>query len=237
MLCGLHGTPLPEATSRVMDFSLKARAVIFDLDGVLVDSRFSVERAWREWAAAQDVDPELVLATIPGKRTRDAVVLLAPHADADLEAARIVSRELELVRMEQPIPGAHSLVASLPEGRWGIATSGTIAIATGRLNHAGFLFPQAFIAAEMVVRGKPDPEVYLRAAAALGVDPSACIVFEDAPSGVAAATAAGCLVVGVLTWAAPALLGVPHTIRDFRSVRASLEDDLVRFDFVSEAVW
>jgi sugar-phosphatase len=214
-----------------MDFSLKARAVIFDLDGVLVDSRCSVERAWREWAGSHGLEPELVLATIPGKRTRDAVVLLAPGADADVEAARIVSRELALVRTEQPIPGARSLVASLPDGRWGVATSGTIAIAAGRLNHAGFLLPNAFIAAEMVERGKPDPEVYFRAAAALGVEPSACIVFEDAPSGVAAATAAGCLVVGVLTWAQPEVLGAPHFIRDFRSVRASLEDDLVRLDF------
>jgi len=202
-----------------MDVELEVAAVIFDLDGVLVDSRAVVDQTWVEWSIRRGLDPELVRRTIPGKRTRDAVVLLAPDADADAEAAQLIGREQSLVKLNVAVAGAAALVAELPVGRWGIATSGTDAIARARLAQAGLPAPAAFITAEMVCRGKPDPEVYQRAAQALGVDPAACVVFEDAPSGVAAAAAAGAIVVGVLTWAQPQLLRAAYAVADLRSVR------------------
>jgi sugar-phosphatase len=198
--------------------SFLVSAVIFDLDGVLVDSGDVVDRAWLEWGTRHGLDADVILRSIPGKRTRDAVALLAPAVDAEREAATIIARESALVDLVRPVPGAREAVARLAGARWAIATSGTAAIARGRLRVAGFPAPDVFITAEMVARGKPDPEAYLVAAAGLDVEPATCVVFEDAVSGVAAATAAGCTVVGVLTSATAEMLGAHHTVTDFRSV-------------------
>jgi sugar-phosphatase len=205
-------------------------AIIFDLDGVLADSSAVVDAAWIEWGDRHGIDAELILQTIPGKRTRDAVALLAPGSDVAAEAAAIVAREQSLVGLVVPIPGAQELVARMPPGRWAVATSGTDAIARGRLAQAGLPVPEVLISAEKVTRGKPDPEVYERAAAGLGFDPAACLVFEDAPSGVAAATAAGAIVVGVLTWAERGLLKVAYTVSDLRAVRATALGNLLRVE-------
>ena len=210
--------------------SFQVSAVIFDLDGVLVDSRAAVDAAWLEWGSHHGLDPELVLRSFPGMRTRDAIVVLAPETDADVESARIIERELALVDRVRPIPGARALIERLPAGRWGIATSGTAAIARSRLTFAGLPIPDVFITAEMVRRGKPDPEVYQQAAARLGVAAAECVVFEDAPSGVAAAATAGGLVVGVLTWAAPGVLATPYAVQDLRAVRATPRARSIHFD-------
>jgi sugar-phosphatase len=220
----------PRRTYATLNAVLEVSAIIFDLDGVLADSSAIVDQAWVEWGDRHGVDANLILQTIPGKRTRDAIALLAPESDIDAEAARIVAREQSLVGMVTPIPGAQELLAQLPPGRWGVATSGTDAIARGRLAHTGLPIPEVLISAEMVTRGKPDPEVYARAAAALGFDAAACLVFEDAPSGVAAATAAGAIVVGVLTWAEPGLLRVPYTIPDLHAVRATMSGKQIRVE-------
>lgn len=225
----------PPMTSRrtermkvTLDVVLSAMAVIFDLDGVLVDSRAVVDQTWSEWALRRGLDAELVHRSIPGTRTRDAVLLLAPESDIDAEAAAIVEREKELVEHVVPVRGARSLLEQLPLGRWGIATSGTGPVARGRLAQAGMPVPDVFITAEMVAAGKPDPEVYRRAASALGVDPAACVVFEDAPSGIAAATAAGSTVVGVLTWAPPGLLKTPYAVQDLSNVCATVGESVIR---------
>jgi sugar-phosphatase len=106
---------------------LEVSAIIFDLDGVLADSSAVVDHAWIEWGDRHGIDAGLIRRTIPGKRNRDAVTLLAPTSDIDGEAARI--------------PGASTLLAQLPAGRWGVATSGTDAIARSRLAHAGLPLP------------------------------------------------------------------------------------------------
>jgi sugar-phosphatase len=176
----------PDGRSRryaTLNAVLDVSAIIFDLDGVLADSSAVVDHAWIEWGDRHGIDAELIRRTIPGKRTRDAVAVLAPASDLDAESARIIAREASLVDFVVPVPGAHALLAQLPAGRWGVATSGTDAIARSRLMQAGLPVPSVLMSAEMVARGKPDPEVYVRAAAALGVDPAACLVFEDAPSG------------------------------------------------------
>jgi sugar-phosphatase len=199
------------------------QAIIFDLDGVLVDSRVAVETAWRAWSFEFAIPFEIVSATIPGRRTRDAITALAPHLDADVQSARIVAAEQHLVHTVVPIAGAAALLAALPQRRWGIATSGTASIARPRLAYAGLRAPDIFVTAEMVGRGKPDPEVYVKAAAALGLDPAQCAVFEDAPDGVAAAMSAGCYTIGVLTWASPQQLGAPVAVRDLRDVAVVVE--------------
>jgi sugar-phosphatase len=200
---------------------LETSAIIFDLDGVLADSSVVVDHAWIEWGDRHGIDPGLIRQTIPGKRTRDSIALLAPESDVEAEAARITAREQSLVDFVTPIRGAGALLAQLPAGSWGVATSGTDAIARSRLAHAGLPVPDVLISADMVRRGKPDPEVYLRAAAGLGVDATACMVFEDAPSGVLAARATGATVVGVLTWAERSLLQVTYAVKDLRAVHVT----------------
>jgi sugar-phosphatase len=193
------------------------RAILFDLDGVLADSRRVVEGVWKVWAAEKGIDPAPFLAIAHGRRTSEILRAVAPHLDIAAETAW-------LDRMEEfgtdglvPIPGAPEFVRSLPPDRWGIVTSGHRECAEFRLRHVGIPFPRVFITGDMVKRGKPDPEGYLTGAERLGVSPRDIVVFEDAPPGIAAARAAGMRVVGVLTThPAEALIGTERRIKDFR---------------------
>ncbi|MGW7437516.1 HAD-IA family hydrolase [Streptomyces sp. NPDC054849] len=172
-------------------------AVLFDLDGVLVRSMGLIERILREWATGHGLDTDAVVALSHGRRDIDLVRLVVPHLDAEAETARITRREERDFAGLEAVPGAPELVAALPPDRWAIVTSGTRAVALGRLDAAGVPRPVHLVAAEDITRGKPDPEGYIRGAALLGVDPARCVVVEDAPSGAAAAAAAGMRCVGV----------------------------------------
>ena len=178
---------------------LQGRFVVFDLDGVLVDSQAVVERHWRRWARRHDLDPEHVLAVAHGRRTVDAIRTLAPALDAAREVERMVASSGHDTDGLEAIRGAPALVKAVPDGRWGIATSGTRTTAENRLRHTGFPIPDVFITAEDVRAGKPDPEVYRRAADALGMAPAHGIVIEDTPAGLQAAHAAGMHAVAVST--------------------------------------
>lgn len=175
---------------------VRVRGVLFDNDGVLVASDEAVEASWRQVVAEFGLDSARVFPLRFGLRGED---LLAEYvADRHAEAvARLEELEILHSARVRPVPGAAELVAALPPGTWAVATSGSRRLATTRLTAAGLPVPAALVAAEDVVRGKPDPEPYLTAAARLGVDPTGCVVFEDAPAGVAAGLAAGALVVGV----------------------------------------
>jgi len=175
-------------------------AVLSDLDGVLVDSGAQIERTWRAFAARHLLDPERVIAEAQGRRSADLIRLVAPHLDAEAEAATIEREEIELADDGlRPLPGARELVEWVPADRFAIVTSGSRALAVARLRAAGIPVPEVLVTAEQVQEGKPDPAGYLRAAALLGVDPADCVVLEDAPAGVEAGLAAGMTVVGVLT--------------------------------------
>ena len=174
-------------------------AVLFDLDGVLVDSTPSVERVWREWADSHSLDVADILAVAHGRRTAETISLVAPHLDAAAEAKRLETREIEDTAAVLPLEGAAALLETLPSERWAVVTSGTRALAHARLRACGLPIPQTFVGAEDVQRGKPDPECYLRGARLLGVRPDRCVVVEDAPSGVAAGRAAGATVIAVTT--------------------------------------
>ena len=124
---------------------------------------------------------------------------MAPYLDAEAEAARLAAEEARETNGLVRIEGAIQLVRSLPEGRWAVATSGTREIAATRLAYAGLPMPAVLVTADDVERGKPDPEAYMLAAERLGMPPERCIVIEDAPTGIAAALAAGMRVVAVAT--------------------------------------
>jgi sugar-phosphatase len=170
---------------------LHAEALLFDSDGVLVDSDASVEEAWSTWARHWDLDPDEVVPQVHGTPSRRTVARLiaGPHRD---EALAMVDRlELEMADDVQALPGAVELLSSLVPGTWTIVTSGTGALARARLLAAGIPVPDVLVTADDVTHGKPDPEPYLTAAARLGRAPGVCVVFEDAEAGVAAARAAG----------------------------------------------
>jgi len=172
-------------------------AILFDLDGVLVDSTGSVTRQWRCWAEEQDLDPDKVVETAHGVRTIEIVRRLAPHLDAEAETLRLEKREADDHEGVSVMPGAAELLKAIPEGRWCVVTSGTRYLATARLQLGNLPTPQVLVSADDVSKGKPHPEPYLMGAKLLGVNPTGCLVIEDAPAGIRAAHAGGMKAIGI----------------------------------------
>lgn len=171
--------------------------VLFDSDGVLVDSHRQVDVAWRTLCAEFGVDYAVVateLAGVPARQT------LARHLAGDaLERAiaRLEELEVETADPTEPIRGAHQLLAALPAQRWAIVTSATRRLGEARWRGARLPMPLRSVTYDDVTHGKPHPEPFLTGAARLGLDPGACVVFEDSASGADAAVAAGARVVAV----------------------------------------
>ncbi|MEV4952861.1 HAD-IA family hydrolase [Paenarthrobacter nitroguajacolicus] len=171
---------------------LNVRAVLFDMDGTLVDSTAIVEQVWLEFAERYGLDFNEILRTSHGVQAGDTVRRYAP-AGADFEALTAELGEMERSRTDGVIalPGAEALLAGLPDEAIALVTSADRILADIRMHAAGLTMPSTAVTAESVTRGKPHPEGYLKAAALLGADPADVVVFEDAPAGIAAARAAG----------------------------------------------
>lgn len=170
---------------------LECDAVLFDLDGVLVDSATCIERHWRRWAAQHHLDSDEIIRFAHGRPTVETIRLVAPHLPAEAEAARLDADEAVDTDGVLAVQGAAQLVRSLPPNAWAIASSGTRNTALSRLRHTGVPLPSVLITADDVEHGKPNPEAYLLAAAKLDVTPEKCLVVEDAPTGIRSAHAAG----------------------------------------------
>jgi sugar-phosphatase len=181
-------------------------ALLFDLDGVLVDSRAAIERSMRAWAKLHGLNGDRVLAVSHGRRDADLVRTVAPGLDIDAEVARITALEVDVAGWVTAVPGAAGLLTGLPADRWAVVTSSTPPVALARLAAAGLPEPALLIAADDVDRGKPAPDGYLLAAEKLGVPPGRCLVFEDAAIGAAAARSAGMRCIGV-GLAGPGVIG------------------------------
>ncbi len=164
-------------------------AILFDLDGVLVDSTRSVSRQYRLWAQKANLDARIVENIPHGVRAIDVVRQLAPHLDAEAEVERLEKLEAEDQEGVVVMPGAAELLESIPGNRWCVVTSGTRYLATCRLKHANLPIPRVMVSADDVSKGKPDPEPYLTGARLLGMNSSDCLVIEDAPAGIQAAHA------------------------------------------------
>jgi mannitol-1-/sugar-/sorbitol-6-phosphatase len=198
---------------------IRCGAILFDLDGVLMDSRVAVERAWERWAAGHGIDPLAVLAQAHGRRTIDTIRAISPLLDVEREARLLEAAEATDFDGVSTLPGAAELLGTLPPGSWAVVTSGTRALATGRLAHGGLPIPEQLITADDVERGKPDPQPYLAGAAALAVDPADCLVIEDAPAGIEAGKAARMTVLAVATtFEASALAAADYVIGSLADV-------------------
>ncbi|HUF70536.1 MAG TPA: HAD-IA family hydrolase [Longimicrobiales bacterium] len=173
-------------------------ALLFDLDGVLVDSVECVERTWHRWAEANGLDPTDVIESAHGRRTIETVQVVAPHLAAEAEVARLAASESNETDGVYEVPGARELLKGLPVQSWAVVTSGIRAVAELRIRHTRLPVPSVLVCADDINVGKPDPEAYLTAAARLGVEPERCVVVEDAPPGIEAARAAGMRAIGVL---------------------------------------
>lgn len=207
-------------------------AVLFDLDGTLVDSTKVVGRIWGEWARRQGLDPDWVMHIAHGQRTYDSVKIVAPYltveeqhqAFKDIEGREIVETD-GLVVFE----GGKQLLESLPPNRWTIVTSGTRLLAEARLRAAGLPVPERMITADDVENGKPHPEPYLKGAEILGVAPETCIVIEDAPSGIRSAQAASMKAIAVpTTYAIQDLQHADVIAPDLASLSADASNGVIR---------
>lgn len=210
----------------------RVAAVLFDVDGVLLDSRESTERGWAEWASRRGVDPQLLRGSMHGVRSADVIRALAPGLDAPSEAELVERLQEGDTAGVRPIPGAAEAIRALDPGRIAAVTSATRALATARLAAAGIEPPRVILYAGDVGRGKPDPEGYLAAAARLGVEPVEALVVEDAPQGVEAGRAAGAATIGVTSTHSASELSAAD------AVISSLEPlpELLRRDFDAAAV-
>jgi sugar-phosphatase len=178
---------------------IRCSAMLFDLDGVLIDATPAVERVWHRWAVEHGLDPEAVVRMAHGRPSRSTIRELLPNSDIAREDHEVERCEMEDLDGVVLLPGAQKLLNALPPERWTIATSCTRPLAEVRLRAAFLPVPKTMITSSDVKIGKPDPEPYLKAAAKLGFAASDCIVVEDAPAGVRAGKAAGARVIAFLT--------------------------------------
>jgi mannitol-1-/sugar-/sorbitol-6-phosphatase len=194
-------------------------AILFDLDGVLVDSTRSVSRQYRRWARKVNLDPRSVEDIPHGVRAIDLVRRLAPHLDAEAEVKRLEKMEAEDQDGVVVMPGAAELLRSIPESCWCIVTSGTRPLAASRLKHANLPTPRVMVSADDVTKGKPDPEPYLTGARLLGIAPVDCLVVEDAPAGILAARAGGMKVIAITSTYPASALEADMVVQALRQIK------------------
>lgn len=204
---------------------IRCAAILFDLDGVLVDSTRSVTRQWRRWGADNGIDPDKVVEIAHGVRTIEVVRALAPRLDAEAEVLTLEAREAADIDGVDVMAGASELVRSLPDERWCVVTSGTRMLAMARLQVGGIPVPNVLVTANDVANGKPHPEPYLMGAKLLGINPSQCLVVEDAPAGIRSAHAAGMKAIGITsTYASSELQQADAVVETLRQIKARVLD-------------
>ncbi|MEF2070883.1 HAD-IA family hydrolase [Consotaella aegiceratis] len=203
-----------------------ADALLFDMDGTILTSLKAAERVWGAWAARQGLDVEAFLPTMHGARAVDTIRKLGlPGVDPQVEAEAITEAEMHDVEGIEAIAGAADFLAGLPIGRWTIVTSSPRRLAVRRLGAAGLPVPNRMITADDITRGKPAPDCYLRGAEMLGVAADHCLIFEDAPAGIAAAEAAHAKVAVITaTFHHPVETSHP-TLRDYSGLKSEVLAD------------
>lgn len=176
---------------------LQVKAILFDMDGVLIDSAPAVERVWHQWAITHGLDTVSVVEQAHGRRSIETIRAVAPHMDAERENVKVEQMEIDDKEGVTALAGAAEILRKLPPNQFAIVTSATRPLAVARLGYAGLPIPKYMVTADDVINGKPSPEPYLKGATLLGATSADCLVFEDTPAGVAAARAAGMRVVAL----------------------------------------
>jgi mannitol-1-/sugar-/sorbitol-6-phosphatase len=179
------------------------KALLFDMDGVLIDSTPAVARVWRQWAIAHGFEPESTIRMAHGRPSIATLRDLLPNADHEAENREVERREIEDTEGVVALPGSRELLSKLPNDRWAVVTSATRPLAETRLRVAGLPIPKFFVTSNDIVKGKPDPEPYIKGAALLGLSPMECVVVEDVPAGIRSGKGAGARVIAFTTTVAP----------------------------------
>lgn len=178
---------------------ISCAALLFDLDGVLINSTPAVSRVWKNWAIERGFNPEEVVARAHGRPSLTTIREYLPNADHEAENREVERREIADLEGVVPLPGALELLGSLPEDRWTIVTSCTRPLAEVRIKAAGLPLPRKMITSTDIQHGKPHPEPFLKGALALGFPADECVVFEDVPAGIRAGRSAGSRVLAFTT--------------------------------------
>ncbi len=187
------------ATEPPADITLHVRGVLFDMDGVLVNSTASDERCWSRWAQHHGMQGTFSLQATHGRRAVDTLRSLRPDLDPLVELRRLEDFDAEDTSGSSALPGAAALLAAFPASSWAIVTSASSRLARARLQLAGIRLPLHLVAADDVSHGKPHPQPYQLGATRLGLHPSQCLVIEDSPAGIRAGKSAGCHTLAVLS--------------------------------------
>lgn len=201
--------------------NIRCLGVLFDLDGVLVDSTPAVARCWTKWSLLHGFVPEEVVRRAHGRPSMTTLRELLPNADHQAENRQMERWEIEDISDVVALPGAVQLLQALPPERWAIVTSCTRPLAEVRIRAGGLPWPKHLVTSADVQRGKPDPEPYIKGATCLGLAPADCIVVEDAPAGIRAGKAAGASVLALRTAETDAELtaaGADWIVADLSSV-------------------
>ncbi|MEW2584709.1 HAD-IA family hydrolase [Streptomyces virginiae] len=191
---------MPASTTTTAPAVLTAKALLLDMDGTIVNSDAVVERCWRDWAVSHGLDPQEALKVVHGRQGYATMAVLLPDRPMEVnhaENAVMLARETADTDGVVPVAGAPAFMAAIDGLPHALVTSADAALATARMTAAALPMPEVRVTAESVGASKPDPEGFLKGAAALGVDPADCIVFEDSAAGIAAGRAAGMRVIGV----------------------------------------
>jgi sugar-phosphatase len=208
-----------------------SKALLFDMDGVLLHSAPSVERSWRTWADTHGFDPAHVIDQAHGRRSIETIRAVAPQLDAEKENVTVERLEIENKDGVVALPGARELLSTLPTDRFAIVTSATRPLAVARLGYAGISIPKHIITADDVIQGKPSPEPYQKGAALLGFAATDCLVFEDTPAGIAAGHAAGAKAIALQgTYPLAALQKAEAIVASLASVKAKFQDGILHLD-------
>ena len=171
--------------------------MLFDVDGVILDSMAIYRRVWQQWCLGVDLDPDTVWPLTHGRRPRDTIAMVAPHLAVESELRRLAAF---LDQESSPLPamlGAHELLAALPQGRWALVTSNSEHFVRSEFARLGLPWPRVVVDGSAVQHGKPSPQGFLAASERLGCAAVECLVVEDAPAGVAAGLAAGMRVLAI----------------------------------------
>lgn len=206
---------------------LRCKAILFDMDGTLVDSTAIVERAWGNWAARHNLSLPDILAFSHGRPTISTLERFRPGHDHTSDLEELAQFEETETSGILAVPGAAEILSAMQNQNhpWALVTSAWRKLAETRVLAAGLPLPTVIVPIDEIQNGKPDPEGFLQAAAQLGIAPKDCVVFEDTRPGIDAGIRAGMQVVALLTTCPPEQLNHKPLIRDFRDVQIHPEGD------------
>jgi sugar-phosphatase len=226
----IHRKTAPLKSGATQTF--RVRAIVFDLDGVLVDSMPAIRAFWTEWAGKHGVNPEMVLAALH-LTAEELIIKFAPSLDANTEARATAAGQAQMETGIVALEGARALIDTLPLGAWAVVTSGRRELALRHLALGQLPVPDVLVTAEDTPRGKPDPSGYLLAAEGLGIPPARCLAIEDSPAGVSAARSAGMAVLAVTNSHPASELTIADAVLDsLTSLRLTVDEQPMPIEVV-----